>query len=155
MFCLNARSATLSLLCLLASAGCGSDEGAGRLAVHPASGKVTFKGAAASGVLVVLHPAEGSSAAQTGVLPSATTDKDGSFQLTTYEQNDGAPAGAYIATIQWYQSALTATPGRPAPPAGFARPVDRLRGKYKSPDKSPWQMTIIEGKNVLQPIEIK
>ncbi|WP_406694224.1 hypothetical protein V5E97_24445 [Singulisphaera sp. Ch08] len=149
------RLMTLSLLCLIAGAGCGGGAEEGRLPVHPVSGKVSVDGQSESGVLVLLHPSEGSPAAKEGVTPSATTGEDGTFQLSSYEQNDGAPLGGYSVTIQWYQPDAKLTKGKKAIPAGFARPSDRLQGKYKDPKKSPWQVTITEGTNVLKPIEIK
>ncbi len=127
--------------------------------VHPVSGKVSVNGQSASGVLVLLHPAEGSPAAKADVIPSATTGEDGTFQLSSYEQDDGAPVGGYSVTIQWLQSDANAnakaTKGKKAMPSGFARQSDRLQGKYKDPKKSPWQVTITEGTNVLKPIEVK
>lgn len=146
---------TLCLLCLFVGAGCGGGAEEGRLPVHPVSGKVSVKGQSASGVLVLLHPAEGSPAAKEGVIPSATTEEDGTFQLSSYEQDDGAPLGEYSVTIQWYQSDAKSTRGKPALPAGFARPSDRFQGKYKDPKKSPWQVTISEGNHVLKPIEVQ
>jgi len=146
---------TLCLLCFIVSAGCNGGEEAGRLPVHPVSGKVSVNGQPASGVLVLLHPAEASPAAKAGVLPSATTQEDGTFQLSSYDQNDGAPLGGYSVTIQWYQADAKSTKGKPAMPSGFARPSDRLQGKYKDPRKSPWQVTITEGNNVLRPIEVE
>jgi hypothetical protein len=153
--CFQRTIALLSLLGLFASAGCSGGTNEGRPAVYPASGKVVIQGQPASGVLVVLHPVEGSLAAQKGVKPSATTEEDGTFQLSSYEQNDGAPPGEYAATIQWFQPAASPANGRPALPAGFAPPSDRLRGKFKDPRNSPWKITISEGENDLQPIEIQ
>jgi hypothetical protein len=155
VICFQRATAFLSLLCLFASAGCGGGTNEGRLDVFPASGKVLIQSQPASGVLVVLHPAEGSPAAQKGVKPSATTKADGTFQLSSYEQNDGAPPGEYSATIQWFQSSAAPANGRPALPAGFVPPSDRFQGKFKDPRNSPWKMTISEGENDLKPIEIQ
>ena len=147
---------TLPLLCLcLLAAGCGGGVKEGRLPLHPAGGKVSVQGQPAGGVLVLLYPAEGSPAAKAGVIPSATTKEDGTFQLSTYGQDDGAPEGGYSVAIQWFQADAKPEQGQPAMPAGFARPPDRLQGKYKDPKKSPWQVTITEGTNVLKPIEIE
>lgn len=154
MFDFSPRATALYLLCLIVGAGCGGEEVAGRLPVHPVSGTVSVDGKATGGVLVVLHPAAGSPAAKEGVVPSATTKEDGTFQLSSYGQDDGAPLGEYAVTIQWNQISAKATKGKPAMPAGFARPSDQFRGKYNDPSKSPWQVTITEGNNVLKPIEV-
>jgi hypothetical protein len=152
--CFQRTFVRLSLLCLIASVGCGGGTEEGRLDVYPASGKVIIQGQPASGVLVVLHPAEGSLAAQKGVQPSGTTKEDGTFQLSSYEQDDGAPPGEYTATVQWFQQSAAPANGGPALPAGFAPPTDRLQGKFKDPRNSPWKITISEGENDLKPIEI-
>jgi hypothetical protein len=142
-------------MCLAVGAGCGGGEEARRLPVHPASGKVSVDGRPAGGVLVLLHPAAGSPAAKEGVMPSATTEEDGTFQLSSYEQDDGAPAGGYSATIQWYQPDVKSKRGKRPMPVGFAPKSDRFQGRYNDPRKSPWQVTIIEGDNVLKPIEVE
>jgi hypothetical protein len=107
--------------------------------------------------MLLMHPAACGPASKEGVKPSATTGEDGTFQLSTYDQDDGAPVGGYSVTIQWYQAGDNAKPakGKRALPAGFARPSDRLKGKYRDPSKSPWQVTISEGNNVLNPIEVE
>lgn len=131
--------------------GCSEEVPEGRLPVYPASGKVTVGGQPAAGVLVVLRPGKGTPTEKEGAFPSATTNEDGAFQLTTYEQNDGAPAGDYAVTIRWNQIPSQGE-GRPANP--FARPVDRFRGKYNNPQTSPWRVTITKENNVLNPIAV-
>ena len=69
------------------------------LAVHPVKGTVTFDGKPVSGALVVLHPQQ--SDATQAVRPLAYTKDDGSFAIATYDAGDGAPAGRYVATVEW------------------------------------------------------
>lgn len=145
-------SVLLGWLCLL-TAGCApSAKAPPGLPVFPVSGQVRVAGKPAAGALVLLHPETGSPAAERGVIPSGTTGENGAFELTTYKTSDGAPAGKYTATVQWYQTP-PAGEGPPLPP-GFEVPVDRFEGKYKNPATSPWGMTIQEGNNVLESIEI-
>jgi hypothetical protein len=153
MFRQNGFPVSLCLLCAVAGGGCGGGTEDGRLAVQPASGKVTVAGQPAAGVFVVLYPAPGTPAAQAGVKPSGTTGEDGSFRLSTYEQNDGAPAGDYAVTMRWHR-ADPRSAGRPAIPFG-RQPPDRFRGKYNNPQTTSWRVTIREGDNELPPFEIK
>ena len=148
-------SSILVLLGLLVCGGCGEEVPEGRLSVHPAGGKVSVKSQPAAGVFLVLHPAPGSPAARADVLPSATTEADGSFQLSTYDQNDGAPVGEYVVTLQWRQSDSQSDDQRRAMALMGQKPADRFRGKYNNPSTSPWRISITEGENVLDAIEIE
>ena len=60
----------------------------------PVSGTVKFKGAPLPNATVTFMP-EGSAPRN----PYGTTDKDGNFQLTSYDTNDGAVPGDYMVTI--------------------------------------------------------
>src|SRR3954451_7314937 len=71
------------------AAGCGGAEG--RVPVYPAIGKVTIKGEVPEGALVVLYPAK--PGGEVELRPSGKVKQDGSFSLTTYDADDGAPAG--------------------------------------------------------------
>lgn len=147
-------AAAAAMICCLTLCGCTGETESDRAEVYPAEGTVAVDGLPAAGVLLVLHPTEGSPADRAGVKPSATTDVDGTFRLSTYGQNDGAPAGEYAVTVQWYQNPSKRKPG-PGMVPGFAPPVDYFQGKYNDPDSSPWHITIIEGENVLQPIDVE
>jgi hypothetical protein len=71
--------------------------------------------------------------------------------ISTYRQNDGAPAGEYRVTLQWMQP----EPPRPnGPPAGFSPLHDKLEGKYRDAAKPAWVTTIEEGNNVLEHFSI-
>jgi hypothetical protein len=148
------RTAAVWLACGLVFAGCTRPADDSRPAAVPVRGSVTFAGLPAPGVLVVLYPADGSPAAKAGVKPSATTDADGTFVLSTYGQNDGAVPGEYAVTIQWFQSAAKNARKGPGMVPGFAPRVDHFKGRYKDPATSPWHVEITEGENVLQPFAI-
>ena len=83
----------------LAPPGCGKKEEAERLPLYPVEGKVYFATRPAANAHVWLHPVE------KGDLicprPHGLVQQDGSFKLSTYDKEDGAPAGAYRATITW------------------------------------------------------
>jgi hypothetical protein len=70
----------------------------GRIPVYPVSGKVLFQGRPAQGAVVQFHPQEGT---DTTLAPRGEVDADGTFRLTTYQHQDGAPAGRYAVTVFW------------------------------------------------------
>src|SRR5262245_57019000 len=76
-------------------AGCGD----GKPTPYPVSGKVLVKGKEADGAIVRLWPAEGGG--PDAARPLGYVQPDGGFQLTTYKENDGAPAGKYKVTVEW------------------------------------------------------
>src|SRR6476646_2015341 len=88
----------LGVLTLAVSAGCGGES---RVPVFPVSGKLIVKGQPAVGAQVVLQTVKDAGAA--GVAPSGTVKDDGSFVITSYDSGDGAPAGEYVALIQWFK----------------------------------------------------
>jgi hypothetical protein len=85
---------------LIASVGCGSKSGPERVPVFPVQGAVTFKGQPMPGAMLVLHP---KTAADDVPAPRAQVDKDGNVKVSTYDGGDGAPAGEYVVTVQWYK----------------------------------------------------
>jgi len=121
----------VALLC-----GC-SGSNRDRVPVHPVTGKVLVDGQPPEGATVVFHPV--SSTEEMAHKPAARVQADGTFQVTTYEAHDGAPAGEYVVTVTWS-----------APPT-----PDRLGGKYSDPETSQLQVTVTEGENLLKPFELK
>ncbi len=81
----------LFCLMLLLVMGCsGGDEGSTKhRETYPASGVVTMNGTPVGGVSILLR------LKTDDISASAVSSKDGSFQLTTYEENDGAVEGEY------------------------------------------------------------
>jgi hypothetical protein len=128
---------------IAALAGCSSKNIEGRKAVFPARGKLLVDGQPAAGAMIVLHPVGGAYDAER---PTATAGPDGSFELTTYVGQDGAPPGEYIVTAQWYLSANKDAPG-PWP--------NVIPDKYARPESSDLRVQIAAGPNELQPIAIR
>jgi hypothetical protein len=71
-------------------AGCGS----GHPDTVPVSGTVTYQGNPVAGAQVTFMPQEGGARAGIG-----TTDGQGKYELTTFEENDGALPGKHSVTI--------------------------------------------------------
>jgi hypothetical protein len=133
----------MSLVVAVLAAGCSG--GDGRVAVYPVQGKVTVGGEAPSGALVVLYPVPGAS--KTDIRPSARVGRDGSFKVTTYEADDGAPAGEYTATIQWNK--LVKKGG------DYAAGPDVIPAGYGSPDRSEWKVRVASAANDLPAVDIR
>jgi hypothetical protein len=97
----NVAFNSLTIVALAAASGCsGEDSAAGRVPVFPVQGSITFRGQPIPGAVVTLHPkapAEGVPA------PRAQIGKDGTLKVSTYDGGDGAPAGEYVVTVQWYR----------------------------------------------------
>jgi hypothetical protein len=109
-------------------AGCGD----GRRAVYPVRGKVlTANQKPATGAMVTFHPVTPDP--KDAARPVGKVDEQGEYRLTTYTENDGAPAGAYTVTIIW------PTPKKaPFEPDG----PDKLGGKFARPESSPHKVTV-------------
>lgn len=137
------RALSAALVALVAIAGCSQKKADNRKAVYPVHGKLLVNDQPAPGAMLVLHPVGGAYDAER---PVATVGADGSFDLTTYVGNDGAPAGEYVVTAQWYLSADKEAPG-PWP--------NVIPDKYAKPQSSDLRVRVAEGPNELQPIVIK
>jgi hypothetical protein len=139
------RSCGLLLGCVAVAfipVACGAREGRGP--VYPVEGKVTIAGEVPEGALVVLYPV--SAADGDVVRPSGKVRKDGSFRLTTFEADDGAPKGNYTATIQWNKLINRG--------ADFVAGPNIAPAEYARQESSPWKVTVEGRANTLPPREI-
>jgi hypothetical protein len=78
--------------------------------------------------------------------PHAIVGADGTYQLTTFRSNDGAPAGTYALTLTW--------PSPPKPGHDEDGP-DRFRGRYADPQRPLRQVEIKPSANDLGRIDLK
>jgi hypothetical protein len=123
---------------VLGAAGCDN----GRKPVYPVRGTLTdADGKPMRGAIVTFCPA--ASVLDNDGKPAGFCDDEGNFSLTTYANDDGAPAGDYVVTLEW--RVATDTPTRPRKP-----PPDRLNGRFSNPAGSPLRATIVKGKNVVE-----
>lgn len=129
----------LAFAALLVAAGCGS----GKPATVPVTGKVAFnKTTAPAGALVVFHPADDALEKRIGGKPFATVGEDGSFTLTTYAADDGAPEGDYGVTVEWRGKAKGVKLALGDGGAGGALLV---KEKYANPQKPILKATVKKG----------
>jgi len=114
-----------------------------RLPVHPVRGRILVGGKPASGAMVLFIPVN-EPAQPKEPRPRAEVGEDGSFVLSTYEAEDGAPVGEYIVSVTWPGGVL---------PDGREEPADKLSGRYDG-RKSKLRATVKEGPNELAPFNL-
>lgn len=112
----------------------------------PVKGQVSYKGKPAAEAIVVFHRIGGD--IEGNQKPMAIAKADGTFDLTTFRQNDGAPPGEYAITVEL--RALT-TGGEEAVRNG----PNTLPAKYAKPESSGLRYTVAEGDNQVPPIDLK
>ncbi len=135
-------------MCLLVSgaalAGCGQDQ-PDRPPVHPVEGQVTLNGQPLAGAYVVLHPKN--NADPRVIAARGQTDSSGKFRATTFNANDGAVAGEYAVTVQYYQPIDNGGSSEPGP--------NVLPPRLALPDSTDIRVRVTEGPNTLVPIEVR
>jgi hypothetical protein len=127
----------------LLAAGCGRCE-KNRVAVHPVQGAIQFRGQPMEGAFVSLHPKSATDGVPT---PRATVAKDGTFTVTTYDGNDGAPEGDYVVTVQWYRPVRVGNDVVGGP--------NVLPTKYASAQTSDVIISVASGDNQVRPIQLR
>jgi hypothetical protein len=123
--------------------GCGRSD-KNPVAVHPVQGAIQFRGKPTEGAFVSLHPKKAIEGVPT---PRATVAKDGTFTVSTYDGNDGAPEGDYVITVQWYRAVRVGNDLVGGP--------NVLPAKYASAQTSDVQIRIAAGENQLKPIQLR
>lgn len=111
---------------------------------------MTYDGAAAPGVLVRFH-STGTPQGMPEIYaanPTAVTDVEGNFALSTYEEGDGVAAGEYVVTFEWKKFDRLKN--------GYSGP-DQLGGKYSDPEASDFRVSVTGGEKQgvdLKPFEL-
>ena len=136
-------SFALALVGLLALVGCGKS-GPAKKACFPVKGQLFVKGQPAAGAQVVLRPPNPDE--WPDGFPRATVAADGSFDVETYGNKDGAPAGDYTVVVTWTVNAAK-------PDAEDTAMVDRLGGKY-DPTNSKLSAKVEAGPTTLPAIRL-
>jgi hypothetical protein len=125
------------------SIGCGKSDN--RAPVFPVRGEIHFKGQAPTGAFIVLHPKSGPN--PDAPSPRAMVGPDGSFALSTYNGQDGAPEGEYVLTVQWNKLVKQGNDVVSGP--------NVLPAKYASPRTSDIKITVASSENRLKPIQLR
>ena len=134
----------IAVLALTVASSCGQKtiRLKGELPVARVEGKLLMNGEPMPDAEVFFHPVEAYPEGAAKVRPHATTDEDGSFQVTTYRLGDGAPVGDYRVTVSW-KGALTSIPGD-----DDTRP-ERVPARYRDPRWSNLKAQVQKGNNSL------
>jgi len=135
----------LRVTVLICCCAVGCSKSSDHLAVHPVKGKVLFDGSPVTGALVVLHPRQPD--ATQAVRPLAYTQPDGSFAIATYDAGDGAPAGRYVATVEWLVRPKGSEDEQIVVP-------NRLPPRYGNPNSSRLEVDVVAGANDLPPFQL-
>lgn len=128
---------------VFAIAGCGKSRPE-RVPVVKVAGTISFRNQTLDGAFVVLHP---QSAAASAPRPTAHVKPDGTFEPTTFDARDGAPAGKYIVTVEWHKLVKVAGEWTQGP--------NLLPAKYASPQSSDVYVTVAEGTSSLPAIVLR
>lgn len=105
--------------------GCGDG---GKPKTYAVKGKVTYRSQPCSGALVVFHPAD--KGRENDPKPVATVKDDGTYSLSTFDENDGAAMGDYNVTIVWNVKAKESKLSLGSEGSGGA---DKLGGRFGDP----------------------
>lgn len=124
------------LVILLLAGGCSSRS---KEPVYPVRGQVLLDGKPLAEAAVVFHRLD-----EQGRSLTATTSADGRFQLTSYEPEDGAPAGQYAITVE--HRALVKE-GDEMMRTGR----NLLPARYADPSRSGLRCSVQAGRNELPP----
>jgi hypothetical protein len=128
------------------ASGCSGASGPAKKVCFPAKGQLLVQGKPAEGALLIFQPKENANPAEWSAgYPHATTLSDGKFEVGTYADNDGAPAGDYVVSVSW---------STPNPQNEEASGPDRLGGRYADPAKSNLTAKVEARPTELPPINL-
>ena len=108
-----------------------------RRPVYPVRGRVFFEGSPAPNAVVTFYLINPDTKRVTRA-GDAMAEADGSFALSTYTANDGAPAGEYAVTVVWWNPLVDAE-GKPGP--------NLLPERYAKPETTPLKAVVKTGAN--------
>jgi tetratricopeptide (TPR) repeat protein len=114
-----------------------------KVRVYPAQGTVELDGQPLAGAAIFLQPLEGTNPKVPR--PRATTQEDGTFELGTYHDDDGAPPGEYKVTVQLF-SRQDARHG--------GQTLNFLPARYARPETTDLTLQIHEGENKLPVLKL-
>lgn len=123
-------------------AGCGAPK---RTPTFPVKGKVLVNGKPAADLFVYFHPS--SKKDDQSFIPYAQTNEEGDFQLSTFKNGDGIPAGDYLVTFEWREKSGTFKNQFQGP--------DKLKERFNKPESSTFKVTITNESTILETFDLK
>jgi hypothetical protein len=146
----------VGLCCLSFAASCGGPKLKpikGQLAVVPVTGKLMMNGEPLADAQICFYTTEPLPKGTSSIRPHATTEEDGSFRVSTYGSQDGAPLGKYSVTVSWKGPAVG-----PAGEVGVAGDDDdrpeKVAPAFRNPRMSRIRVEVTEGENALTPWDL-
>ena len=130
------------ILCLIFLSGCSSERSSTKFPTFKVSGQVNYEGKPAENVQVYLFPLAAPRMPDIPSNPRAISSKDGRFEISTYAENDGAPAGKYQILMIW-----------PDEKSKEEEKKDRFMGWY-GPAYSQLEVLVKEGENNIPVINV-
>jgi hypothetical protein len=113
--------------------------------VFKVRGRLTHDGKPMARAMISYYSVD---AADRGTPSHATSDAGGRYELHTYREGDGAPAGEYVVTIFWPgPRAKKDKAADPTDPEAETSTPDRLKGQYAQAGKSKLRATVREQDN--------
>ena len=94
---------------------------------------------------MVLHPV--AAPADQSFSAVGKVQEDGTFKISAFGKDDGAPPGQYVATVQWFKVVQTDGGAGPGP--------NVLPTEYGDPARSPLKVTVSDAPTELHPFELK
>ena len=134
------------LLALTALLPAACNKTSDRIPVFPVSGKLVDGAVPAVKATLFFYPTEESPADR--LRPVGKVGDDGTFHVSTYVANDGAPAGEYLVTAIWPKLPKGAPPDLDEGP-------DRLKGRCSNPKKSIWRVRVEAKNNDVGTLDLK
>ena len=116
-----------------------------RKTCYPVRGTVLVNGKPAKDLVIVFNPKDESG--EERLAPTGQTDAAGGFRLSTYDTDDGAPAGDYVVTFTWREASGLLKNQFDGP--------DRLKGRYNDPKKAEFPVTVEKGAAELPPFKLE
>jgi hypothetical protein len=113
-------------------------------------GQLFVKGRPAEGASVLLQPKQTAMNPNewSSGFPRARVAADGKFEIETYEQKDGAPAGEYFVLLSWE------VPNPPDPRKDDPGVTDKLGGRYRVPTAATPVAKVEDRPTELPPIRL-
>jgi hypothetical protein len=143
---------SLIWLCVLVAAmvcigACSKSSGPPKKVCYPVKGQLFVKSQPATGATVIFHPRGSGPEEWTSGYPRAHVAADGTFELETYGDKDGAPAGDYTVVVTWPRGAADEQ-------SEDTQMIDRLGGRYSDPATSKLQATVNSSPTEVPPIRL-
>ncbi len=128
----------LSIVLLCTATGCGKS--GWQASTYPVSGVIKINGESPEKAVLIFHSTAGPVDRRHSE-PWAIVESDGSFEISTYKDGDGAPKGEYAVTLYW-------------PAYSFMDAPDRLKGVYNDVNSPLTTVLVTSGENHLPSIEL-